>query len=87
MVPFNRSCGATSPVWGRDRASKDGACLLPVRIGRSLVTAIKGMTGDSRIAGLFGAVLLAQAFQDSFEVTQASAGDRLGVRFELGDLD
>jgi len=32
-------------------------------------------------------LLAAQAFQDSSKVTQAPAGDRLGVRLELGDLD
>ena len=32
-------------------------------------------------------LFVVQAFQDSSEVTQATAGDRLGIRLELGDLD
>jgi hypothetical protein len=32
-------------------------------------------------------LLVVEAFQNPSEVTQAPAGDRLGVRLELGDLD
>ena len=42
VVPFNRPCGATSPVWRRDRPSKDGAFLPPVRIGGSPAAGVKG---------------------------------------------